>query len=312
MLLKDIHERRNGLRFYGLTPPKRGQDPARIRDIAARQAQRIAALNPDGLILYDLQDEAGRTAAERPFPFLPTLEPMEYARDFLADLPVPRILYKCVANQGREEFLAWSDAFAGPDCRDAIVLVGAPTGRPGGEPALSIGLGEAYGLLQGRTAPICYGGVAIAERHARKHDEDERLLAKHAGGCRFFISQTVYDPGATKSLLSDYALRFARAGLPPVPFILSFSPCGSLKTMEFMKWLGISFPRWLENELRHSPDILRKSVDLAEKVFADIRDFAAGKGLPIGVNVESVSIRKEEVEASCELFARLSAGMETA
>jgi hypothetical protein len=34
------------------------------------------------------------------------------------------------------------------------------------------------------------------------------------------------------------------------------------KTMEFIKWLGISFPRWLENGLQTAPEILRKSVDL--------------------------------------------------
>jgi hypothetical protein len=32
-------------------------------------------------------------------------------------------------------------------------------------------------------------------------------------------------------------------GRTPVPNILTFSPCGSAKTMEFMKWLGIVFPR---------------------------------------------------------------------
>ena len=306
MLLQDIQSRRNGLRFYGLTPPKRGQDPAKIREIAERQVQRISGLAPDGLIIYDLQDEAGRTGVERPFPFLPTLEPMEYARDFLSALLVPKVLYKCVANQGRADFLHWIETFAAPPCLDAFVLVGAPSSQVGPAGAQGIGLREAYSLLAQRSAPVCYGGVAIAERHARKQDEDERLLAKHGQGCRFFISQTVYDSGATKSLLSDYALRFEREGLEPVPFILSFSPCGSIKTMDFMKWLGISFPRWLENDLRHAPIILEKSVELAQKVFADIREFAAEKNIPIGVNVESVSIRKEEIEASCELFARLS------
>jgi 5,10-methylenetetrahydrofolate reductase len=151
--------------------------------------------------------------------------------------------------------------------------------------------------------------VAIAERHVRKIDEDERLLRKHAAGCRFFISQTVFDASATKSMLSDYALRLARENLAPVPFILSFSPCGSLKTMEFMKWLGIAFPRWLENDLSTAPNILRKSLDLALQIFADVRAFAKDKGIPLGVNVESVSIRAEEIEAAGELFEALSAGM---
>jgi hypothetical protein len=305
MLRDHIRARRDGLRLYGLTPPKRGQDPDRVREIAERQVRRVSALAPDGLVLYDLQDEAARTDAARPFPFLPTLDPLDYSRDFLAGLEVPRILYKCVGNQGPAELAAWVDGLevAG---RDAFVLVGAPSSA---QDAGALRLRTAYELLGRRATPACLGGVAIAERHARKLDEDERLVGKHAAGCRFFVSQTVFDAGATKSLLSDYALAFARAGLEPVPFILSFSPCGSLKTMDFMKWLGISFPRWLENDLRFAPDILRKSVDLALQIFADVRAFAKEKKIPLGINVESVSIRKEEIEASGELFASLSARM---
>ena len=308
MLRDDILRRRDGLRLYGLTPPKRRQDPDKVRDIAERQARRIAALAPDGLVLYDLQDEAGRTDAARPFPFLPTLEPLDYSRAYLAALDVPRVLYKCVGNQTAAELLAWVDALEAGGGRDACVLVGAPTSAAA-QGAGALGLSAAYDLLRARGAPPCLGGVAIAERHAHKLDEDERLFGKHAAGCRFFISQTVFDASSTKSLLSDYALRFARAHLAPVPFILSFSPCGSLKTMEFMKWLGISFPRWLENDLRTAPDILRKSVDLALQIFADVRAFAKDKGIPLGINVESVSIRKEEIEASGELFQALSAAM---
>src|SRR5215831_5136769 len=304
-LRDDILRRRDGLRLYGLTPPKRGQDPDKVRDIAERQVRRVAALAPDGLVLYDLQDEAARTDAARPFPFLPTLEPLDYSRNFLAALEVPRILYKCVGNQSPAELVAWVDALEAGG-RDAFVLVGAPSSAQG---AGSLRLRTAYEILGRRATPACLGGVAIAERHARKLDEDDRLVGKHAAGCRFFVSQTVFDAGATKSLLSDYALAFARAGLEPVPFIVSFSPCGSLKTMEFMKWLGISFPRWLENDLRFAPDILRKSVDLALQIFADVRAFAKEKKIPLGINVESVSIRKEEIDASGELFAALSARM---
>jgi len=61
--------------------------------------------------------------------------------------------------------------------------------------------------------------------------------------------------------------------------------------------------------LRTAPDILRKSVDLARQIFADVRAFAKDKGIPLGVNVESVSIRAQEIEAAGELFEALSAMM---
>lgn len=115
----------------------------------------------------------------------------------------------------------------------------------------------------------------------------------------------MYDASPTKSLLSDYALASQASGRSPAPVVLTFSPCGSVRTLEFMKWLGISFPRWLKNELRHAADTLERSIDLCEKVFVDVQEYAHEKRVPIGINVESISIRKAEIDASVELYRRL-------
>ena len=291
----------NGIRLYGIAPPKLATEPERLREIAAQQVTRLRMLAPDGLVVYDIQDEPGRDGQERPFPFLPTVDPEVYANDALAELAIPKIVYRCVGAQPREVFSSWIDTVRAAN-RRLSVFVGAPRGRshiPG------LPLAEAYALARG--APdLVIGGIAIAERHLAKEDEHQRILAKQDAGCRFFITQSVYDAASTKSLLSDYALSLQACGRSPAPLVLTFSPCGSVRTLEFMKWLGISFPRWLENELRHSPDTLERSIDLCESVFADVQDYAREKLLPIGINVESVSIRKAEVEASVELFRRLS------
>ena len=73
-----------------------------------------------------------------------------------------------------------------------------------------------------------------------------------------------------------------------------------------MKWLGISIPRWLENDLLHSDDILQRSVDYSEQSWRELKSFADEKGVPIGCNIESVAVRKAEVEASIELLRRVS------
>ena len=164
---------------------------------------------------------------------------------------------------------------------------------------------DAYGLVRQHTPDVLLGGIAIAERHSRRLDEHERLLAKTEQGCRFFVTQAVYDVASTKSLLSDYALAVRSKGGLPLPIILTFSPCGSQKTLAFMKWLGIAFPRWLENELKFARDPLVKSLELCERIFSEIWDYAQDKGIPLGVNVESVSIRREEIEASVELLKLL-------
>ena len=178
------------------------------------------------------------------------------------------------------------------------VLVGAPSNRS----RAGLSLMDAYALARQHTPDLLLGGIAIAERHARRLDEHERLLAKTEQGCRFFVTQAVYDVASTKSLLSDYALAVRSKGAVPLPIILTFSPCGSQKTLAFMKWLGIAFPRWLENELRLAADPLAKSVELCERIFAEVWEYARDKDIPLGVNVESVSIRKTEIEASVELL----------
>jgi 5,10-methylenetetrahydrofolate reductase len=171
-------------------------------------------------------------------------------------------------------------------------------------------LDDAYALVRRNAPDLVLGAIAIAERHSRRGDEHERMLAKAAAGCRFFVTQAVYDAGSSKSLLSDYA-RAARArGQRPLPVVLTFSPCGSLRTLALLKWLGIGVPRWLENELVDARDTLETSVRLAESVADDVLAFAHERDIPVGVNVESVSIRKEEIEAATALFAGLRARLD--
>ncbi len=291
-----------GIRLYGIAPPKLESPSERVREIAAQQVARVRSLAPDGLVVYDIQDEPGRGGEKRPFPFLPTIDPETYANGALGELALPKIVYRCVGAESREAFGTWLYSLRGAPTRRLGVFVGAPRGgsqRPG------LALSEAYELA--RAAPtLVLGGIAIAERHLAKGDEHQRMLAKEERGCRFFITQSVYDASSTKSLLSDYALSSRALGRAPAPVVLTFSPCGSARTLEFMKWLGISFPRWLENELRHSSDTLERSVDLCESVFADVAEYAREKQLPIGINVESVSIRKAEIDASVELYRRLA------
>ena len=91
MLVNKIRNRESGIVVYGITPPKKGTEEKRIKEIAALQVQRLNSLNLDGLILYDIQDEKSRTDQERPFPFMETLDSFSYSQDQLASLSIPKI-----------------------------------------------------------------------------------------------------------------------------------------------------------------------------------------------------------------------------
>jgi len=297
-----IAQRQAGICLYGFAPPKRSTAPEQLQAIAAQQVERLAPLDIDGVIVYDIQDEAERTSDPRPFPFLPTLSPEVYASQHLSGLAHPKVVYRCVASDTRESFLGW---LGSPSAAQGFtVLVGAPSRHA----AVGLSLREAYALVEQHAPGLMLGGIAIAERHERTRDEHERILAKSGSGCRFFVTQAVYDVTSTLSLLSDYALALRERG-PALPVVLTFSPCGSLKTLEFMKWLGIRFPRWLENELRFASDPLETSLGLCERIFLEVWGYAREKGIPLGVNVESVSIRKAEIDASIRLVQTLRGHM---
>jgi 5,10-methylenetetrahydrofolate reductase len=177
------------------------------------------------------------------------------------------------------------------------VFVGSSSSKQ----AVQLRLPDAYEISAAQNPRLRFGGVVIPERHTAKGDEHLRVAGKQVSGCSFFISQATYDVEASKNFLSDYYYHCSDNGIPMVPILFNLAPCGSQKTLEFMKWLGISIPRWLENDLLHAQDILENSLRSSREVFEELFDFGIQKGIPIGCSVESVSTRKVEIEAAVQL-----------
>ena len=296
-MLKDkIVNKESGILLYGLTPPKQNTEEEKIKLIASKQINRLKNLDIDGLVLYDIQDESSRTDAPRPFPFLQTLDPDYYSNKYLSELKVPKIIYKSVGKYKVDEFKNWINKNeANIDCS---VFVGSPSKNQ----YSSLSLNDAYKINKESNSSILLGGVTIPERHYKKGDEHLRILDKIDKGCCFFISQCVYNINNTKDFLSDYYYASIDNNRDLYPIIFTLTPCGSLKTLSFMQWLGIDIPKWLINDLKHSKDILSKSVDISKKIAIEILDYCQGKSIPVGFNIESVAIRKEEIESSIELL----------
>ncbi|NOX43799.1 MAG: 5,10-methylenetetrahydrofolate reductase [Gammaproteobacteria bacterium] len=300
MLVDKIKNRESGIILYGITPPKKGTSLEKVEEISSRQIQRLRSLNIDGLILYDIQDEKSRTSEERPFPFMETLDPFFYSEEYLRSLSIPKIIYRSVGKYSKSEMSQFL-MNASPK-NNLTVFVGASSKSQ----EVSLSMNDAYKLKAETNNELLLGGVTISERHQSKGDEHIRVFNKIAQGCTFFVSQGVYDVNASKNFLSDYYYYGQQHNIPLVPILFTLTPCGSLKTLQFMKWLGISIPKWLENELIHSNDILQKSVNFSEQSWLELKSFADEKGIPIGCNIESVAIRKVEVDASIELLRRVS------
>lgn len=307
MNLKDkITNKQGGYLFYGLTPPKTSTDPEKIEGIAQRQKDRLKNLGIDGLVLYDIQDESSRTNKPRPFPFMSTLSPDEYVKNYLSDLDIPKIIYKSVGKFTPESLKNWLDE--NDNNIDLTVFVGAPSKNQ----EVQLSLQEAYKIKQESGSNIKLGGVTIPERHFTKGDEYIRLINKSKHGCDFFISQCVHNLDNAKDMLSDYYYYCKEHDIDLKPIIFTLTPIGSLKTLEFTKWLGIDIQRWLENELKASKDILNASIGICKYVANDLILYAKEKNIPIGFNIESVAIRKAEIDASIELVKEIKQMMENA
>ncbi len=299
-LQRRISEGKGDFLLFAVTPPRRATSPERAQEIADVMIERLRPLGLDGLVLYDIDDESDRNSQERPFPFLPTMDPADYLGRHLSGWTIPTVVYRVVGKYTEPGLRSWLGA-QDPD-RVSSVFVGASS--PGKEVTMS--LAQAQRMRAQVRPDLLLGAVAIPERHTRRGDEHLRLLAKQDAGCSFFVTQVVYDVNAAKDLVSDYHYECLARDVTTVPVVFTFSVVGSMKSLEFLEWLGVDVPRWIRNELLHAQDPLVASHDQVLATALDLMAYCRRLGVPFGINVESVSIRRAEIEQSVSLAARLA------
>ena len=280
--------------LYGTTPPRLGTARESVAAAAEKLAARLAGLPLDGLVLYDIQDETGRTQMARPFPFVGTIDPREYATFFR----LPAIVYKALGMMDEDAWRAWL-----AHSRGRVQLLSI-VGRPASARRYPLALSRAI-RIAAESQDFMVGGVVIAERHDAERSEAARLLAKGIEGCSYFISQTVYHAAPTQRLLADYLRDCRGAGVAPKRIILTFAPCGREKTLAFLRWLGVNVPLDTERAILGAADPLARSIAICRDNLRRILDGAYASHIPLGINVESVSINRDEIDASVELFHAL-------
>jgi len=287
--------------LYGTTPPRAGTQSDAVQSAADKLAARLAPLPVDGVVVYDIQDESGRTALARPFAFTGTVDPRRYASLLAARTGKPTITYKCVGDLDEAGWHAWLDEAARAYGFGFLSIVGRPTSGI----RYPLALSKAIRLAAAHPAGFTVGGVAITERHTAERSESARLLAKGVEGCDYFISQTVYHADASVRLLADYARDCRGAGVRPRRIVLTFSPVGREKTMAFLNWLGVRIPPETARAILGAASPLAKSIEICRANLRRILDQPYARDVPLGINVESVSINRDEIDASVDLLHAL-------
>jgi hypothetical protein len=291
----------HGQLLFSITPPRRSTPPEDADRIAKVTIERLRPLDLDALVVYDIDDESDRNPDERPFPYLPTQDPGEFHARHLADWDRPVVVYRCVGKYDATDLEDWLAAQDPEQVR--TVFVGASSSSK----EVRTSLAEAHDLWRTTRPELPLGGVAIPERHSAGGSEHQRMVRKQRDGVSFFVSQVVYDADAAKSMVSDYHYACLDLGQEPVPVIFTLSVCGSLKTLAFLEWLGVDVPRWMRNDLERSDDPLSASFEHCLATARELATFCRRLGAPYGFNVESVSIRRAEIDASVRLAERLRA-----
>ncbi|MGB2065371.1 methylenetetrahydrofolate reductase [Marinomonas gallaica] len=306
-LARKFQDPNRGVYFIGTTPPKNTiNDDEQLNQIGQKLLDRLGQIEVDGLIVYDIQDESSRISKPRPFPYMETHNPLDWSKRLQTLAIKPVITYKSVSSRSTEEFNQWLDsAWDEYGIRD-IVLVGAPSS----DGQIVLPLAKAYETLANSQHDFNLGGVTIAERHAAKGNEHTRLINKTVAGCDFFVSQAVYNPQATVDMLSQYARTCRDNGEEPKRVILTFTPCGSVKTLEFMEWLGISVPDATKHRILDAELPLDESIKICRSALEQIIEVALPLGIPLGLNIESLTNRKEEIDASINLYKLLKATLD--
>lgn len=295
-----------GVYFIGTTPPKSDTPIEQVSAIADKLLERVSDIDFDGLIVYDIQNEDSRTSQPRPFPFKSTHDPRLYSSLLNQKSTRPVITYKSVVQSNNEDFNQWAnEAWQDYGVRD-IVLVGSPSQTNN----VSLPLGDAYKTLVANENNFFIGGITIAERHASKRNEHSKLIEKHQQGCNFFISQAIYNAQATIDMLTRYAIECQQQGVKPQRIILTFSPCGSEKTLEFIEWLGVSVPEATSLRILNAEKPLYESIRISSNTLVQILDAVLPYNLPLGLNIESLTNRKEEIDGAILLYKLLRSTMD--
>jgi len=296
MFFTKIKKRKSGVLLYGITPPKAQTAAERIKVIAENTLNILCPLDIDALVVYDVQDESARTADERPFPFANSLDPFDYASQYLQRLDVPKIIYRPAGKYTQDELAQWLKGLTAHGFHP--IFVGLPTP----DYVVKTSLKEAYDLWRVHEEHSVIGAITIPERHAILKDEDVRILDKVDSGVSYFISQCIFNVEYTKQILDDLVTTCATKNKELPTMIFTLTVCGSVKTLSFMEWLGIHIPDDIKAELQASENPVTRSVEIAVAIAKDLIQYCQARSIPFGFNIESVAIRKEEIDASLGLL----------
>jgi len=312
--------------LFGAVPP-----PEKLgEEVAKKSAETLSKvfldLNPDAIIVYDIQDEKSRNGENRPFPFATTFCPRKFARDLFLRTNFETIVYQALTpERTAENFSDYLQETVSEYQINNLVFVGGGSQVPLTVPeasrralrfsnqlslSTSTNSNGSNGLKNSEENCITLGGITIPERHRDKKDEHNRVLEKHQSGVQFFTSQVIYNSDNMITFLRDYNQLCIQQGLQPARIILAFAPFGRLNTLQFLRWLGVEVAEGTASRVlsRGVTELcIQESIQICRENLRRILDAHRfwKLNVPLGIAVESVSKFRDEQKAAEDLFRLL-------
>ena len=288
--------------LYGTTPPRAGSDGDAVETAAAKLAARLAPLPLDGVVVYDIQDESGRTGKPRPFAFTGTVDPRSYASLLAARTGKSIITYKCVGDLDEAGWRAWLDEAASAYGVGFLSIVGRPTSGV----RYPLALSKAIRLAAAHRRALPWAGSrspsAIPPSAAKPRACSPRASRAAATSSRRPSTTPTPASACSPTTRATAAARASRRGAS----CSRFAPVGREKTMAFLQLARRAHPA--RHRARHprrgepAGEIHRAS---AARTCAASSTQPYAREIPLGINVESVSINRDEIDASVDLFHAL-------
>lgn len=299
-----------GVCLFGIVPPPYNVKEEKVISNVQDFANAIKDLEGiDGINIYDIREEKGRTEEERPFPFVTTWEPRYYGKIVKKYIHSEIILYCAINEIFKSDLEKWLHSTYTDYDSKILVLVGKSSTS---ESSIGYSVLEAAEYIKKHELGFLTGGITIPERHRDKDNEHQLLLEKYRHGISFFTSQLVYNSDNAISLLADYDELCREKGIQPAQIIFAFAPFGSEQTVAFLRWLGVELPdgtvkRVLKRFRGNSKHCVIESMEICRENFKRILEYIERYDLqvPVGFAVESVSKSKIELEGAVELFKML-------
>jgi 5,10-methylenetetrahydrofolate reductase len=272
--------------FFEPVPPGARAKPARaVAEVDALVELIRSVPRLDAIDVPELVDEnhEGR-------PLYRTADPREFGRTLAQRAGREAIVNKVVAHLDSPEAIErWAAETVRLGIHHVVLVGGTSRYIPYPGPAVTEANRICRPIVEAAGGSV--GNITIPQREGEAH----RMLSKTRAGAEFFTTQIVFDADATFQMVRQYDLLCRQASLTPGAVLLSFAPLVDEQDAEFVRWLGADVPEAAERAILEGDEggAAQRSVDRALEVWGSVHDRAHDAGLvvPLGVNVEQISVR---------------------